>query len=142
MMRGAASREPREAAPPFAIPDGSRREAMNMFLYDTTLRDGTQREGLSLSVDDKVKIARRLDELGIHYLEGGWPGSNPKDAEFFRRIRQERLGHAKVAAFGMTRRANGRGEDDPRLTALLEAETAGGTIVGESSTPHVGRGLA
>src|SRR2546427_778848 len=82
-----------------------------MFLYDTTLRDGTQREGLSLSVDDKLKIAHRLDELGIHYLEGGWPGSNPKDAEFFRRIRQERLGHAKVAAFGMTRRANGRGGD-------------------------------
>ena len=57
-----------------------------MFLYDTTLRDGTQREGLSLSVDDKLKIAHRLDELGIHYVEGGWPGSNPKDAEFFRRI--------------------------------------------------------
>src|SRR2546427_1638507 len=78
-----------------------------MFLYDTTLRDGTQREGLSLSVDDKVKIARRLDELGIHYLEGGWPGSNPKDAEFFRRIRKQPLAHAKIAAFGMTRRANG-----------------------------------
>src|SRR5438132_1625198 len=112
-----------------------------MFLYDTTLRDGTQREGLSLSVDDKLKIARRLDELGIHYLEGGWPGSNPKDAEFFRRIRQERLGHAKVAAFGMTRRANGRCEDDPSLTALLEAETPVVTIVGKSSTLHVGRVL-
>src|SRR5256884_4396972 len=112
-----------------------------MFLYDTTLRDGTQREGLWLSVDDKVKIARRLDDLGIHYLEGGWPGSNPKDAEFFRRIRQERLGHAKVAAFGMTRRANGRCEDDPSLTALLEAETPVVTIVGKSSTLHVERVL-
>src|SRR3989475_8400272 len=112
-----------------------------MFLYDTTLRDGTQREGLSLSVDDKLKIAHRLDELGIHYLEGGWPGSNPKDAEFFRRIRQERLGHAKVAAFGMTRRANGRCEDDPSLTALLEGETPGGAIGGEGSTPPVGRVL-
>jgi 2-isopropylmalate synthase len=114
---------------------------MNMFLYDTTLRDGTQREGLSLSVDDKVKIARRLDDLGIHYLEGGWPGSNPKDAEFFSRIRKERLGHAKMAAFGMTRRANGRCEDDPSLTALLEAETPVVTIVGKSSTLHVERVL-
>src|SRR2546428_6168755 len=93
------------------------REGRNMFLYDTTLRDGTQREGLSLSVDDKLKIARRLDELGIHYLEGGWPGSNPKDAEFFRRIRQERLGHAKVAAFGMTRRADGPGGGEPHPPA-------------------------
>src|SRR5438034_2721032 len=112
-----------------------------MFLYDTTLRDGTQREGLWLSVDDKVKIARRLDDLGIHYLEGGWPGSNPKDAEFFRRIRQERLGHAKIAAFGMTRRANTRCEDDSSLTALLEAETPVVTLVGKSSTLHVERVL-
>src|SRR5216110_1328463 len=117
------------------------REGRNMFLYDTTLRDGTQREGLSLSVDDKVKIARRLDDLGIHYLEGGWPGSNPKDAEFFRRIRQERLGHAKIAAFGMTRRANTRCEDDSSLTALLEAETPVVTLVGKSSTLHVERVL-
>src|SRR5438034_587547 len=114
---------------------------LHMFLYDTTLRDGTQREGLSLSVDDKLKIAHRLDELGIHYLEGGWPGSNPKDAEFFRRIRTERLGHAKIAAFGMTRRANGRCEDDSSLTALLEAETPVVTLVGKSSTLHVERVL-
>lgn len=112
-----------------------------MFLYDTTLRDGTQREGLSLSVDDKVKIARHLDDLGIHYLEGGWPGSNPKDAEFFRRIRKAPLGHAKIAAFGMTRRAHGRCEDDPNLTALLEAETPVVTLVGKSSTLHVERVL-
>src|SRR6266700_2747444 len=112
-----------------------------MFLYDTTLRDGTQREGLSLSVDDKLKIAHRLDELGIHYLEGAWPGSNPKDAEFFRRIRQERLEHAGIAAVGMTRRANGRCDDDPSLTALLEAETPVVTIVGKSSTLHVERVL-
>jgi 2-isopropylmalate synthase len=114
---------------------------MNLFLYDTTLRDGTQREGLSLSVDDKVKIARRLDELGIQYLEGGWPGSNPKDAEFFRRIRKERLRQAKVAAFGMTRRANSACEDDVSLTALLEAETPVVTVVGKSSTLHVERVL-
>src|SRR6266704_877953 len=89
-----------------------------------TLRDGTQREGLSLSVEDKLKIARRLDDLGIHYLEGGWPGSNPKDAEFFRRIPQAGLRRSKVAAFGMTRRAGARAEDDANLRALLEAETA------------------
>src|SRR5437667_4755641 len=112
-----------------------------MFLYDTTLRDGTQREGLSLSVDDKVKIARRLDELGIHYLEGGWPGSNPKDAEFFRRIRKEPVGHPKIAAFRMPGRANARCEDDPNLTALLEAETPVVTLVGKSSTLHVERVL-
>src|SRR3989475_7264821 len=140
MMRGAASPE-LERPRRFCHPDGSMRGAMNMFLYDTTLRDGTQREGLSLSVDDKVKIARRLDDLGIHYLEGGWPGSNPKDAEFFSRIRKERLGHAKIAAFGMTRRANGRCEDDPSLTALLEAETPVVTLVGKSSTLHVERVL-
>src|SRR5438067_2558905 len=117
------------------------REGRNMFLYDTTLRDGTQREGLSLSVDDKLKIARRLDELGIHYLEGGWPGSNPKDAEFFRRVRQEPLRRAKVAAFGMTRRAGARCDDDANLAALLQAETPVVTLVGKTSTLHVERVL-
>ena len=81
---------------------------MTLRLYDTTLRDGTQREGLSLSVEDKVKIATALDRLGVSYIEGGWPGSNPKDGEFFRRIRGVPLVHAKVAAFGSTRRANVR----------------------------------
>ena len=78
---------------------------MTLRLYDTTLRDGTQREGLSLSVEDKLKIARALDRLGVSYIEGGWPGSNPKDAEFFRRIREVPLAHARIAAFGSTRRA-------------------------------------
>jgi 2-isopropylmalate synthase len=114
---------------------------MSLFLYDTTLRDGTQREGLSLSVEDKVKIARRLDALGIHYLEGGWPGSNPKDAEFFRRIRQAGLAGAKVAAFGMTRRAGGRCEGDPNLAALVAADTPVVTLVGKSSVLHVERVL-
>ena len=89
-------------------------------LYDTTLRDGTQREGVSLSVDDKLKIARRLDEFGVHYIEGGWPGSNPKDVEFFRRARTLNLTTAKVAAFGSTRKKDSRPEDDPNLKALLE----------------------
>ena len=116
-------------------------ETMKLRLYDTTLRDGTQREGLSLSVDDKLKIARRLDAFGIDYIEGGWPGSNPKDAEFFRRILKEPLGHARVAAFGMTRRAGQTCEADASLTALLEAETPVITLVGKSSTLHVERVL-
>ena len=114
---------------------------MKLFLYDTTLRDGTQREGLSFSVEDKVKIARRLDELGIHFLEGGWPGSNPKDAEFFGRIAQAGLRQTKVAAFGMTRRAGTRCEDDANLRALLDANTPVITLVGKSSALHVERVL-
>ena len=114
---------------------------MTIRLYDTTLRDGTQREGLSLSVEDKVKIARALDRLGVSYIEGGWPGSNPKDADFFRRIRDEPLTRAKIAAFGSTRRAGVRCEDDGNLRALLAAETPVVTIVGKSSTLHVDRVL-
>jgi len=110
---------------------------MDVLLYDTTLRDGTQREGLSLSVEDKVKIARRLDEMGITYIEGGWPGSNPKDAEFFRRIASAGLRHARVAAFGMTRRANTRSENDANLRALVDAETPVVTLVGKTSALHV-----
>jgi 2-isopropylmalate synthase len=112
---------------------------MMLRLYDTTLRDGTQREGLSLSVEDKVKIATALDRLGVSCIEGGWPGSNPKDAEFFRRIRSVPLVHAKVAAFGSTRRANVRCEEDASLRALVDAETPVVTLVGKSSTLHVER---
>jgi 2-isopropylmalate synthase len=112
---------------------------MTLHLYDTTLRDGTQREGLSLSVDDKVKIARALDRLGVSYIEGGWPGSNPKDAEFFRRMRETPLERARIAAFGSTRRAGVRCEDDANLRALVEAETPVVTLVGKSSTLHVER---
>jgi 2-isopropylmalate synthase len=108
-------------------------------LYDTTLRDGTQREGLSLSVDDKVKVARALDLLGIHYIEGGWPGSNPKDAEFFRRMREAPLSGARVAAFGSTRRAGVRCQDDGNIRALEQADTPVVTLVGKSSTLHVDR---
>src|SRR5207245_10559648 len=81
---------------------------MNPILYDTTLRDGTQREGLSLSAEDKVRIACRLDALGIGYIEGGWPGSNPKDAEFFRRMAGVPLRQAQIGAFGVTAHAGGR----------------------------------
>ena len=112
---------------------------MTLQLYDTTLRDGTQREGLSLSVEDKLKIARALDRLGVGYIEGGWPGSNPKDAEFFRRIRAVPLANAKIAAFGSTRRPGVRCEDDGNLRALVEAGTPVVTLVGKSSTLHVER---
>ena len=106
-------------------------------LYDTTLRDGTQMEGISLSVEDKLKIAQKLDELGIHYIEGGWPGSNPKDAEFFVRAQSLRLRNAKIAAFGSTRRAGVRAEDDPNLRALLDAHTPAVTLVGKANAEHV-----
>jgi 2-isopropylmalate synthase len=112
---------------------------MILRLYDTTLRDGTQREGLSLSVEDKLKIARVLDRLGVSYIEGGWPGSNPKDADFFRRIRQVPLANARIAAFGSTRRAGVSCEDDLNLRALVDAETPVVTLVGKSSTLHVDR---
>ena len=114
---------------------------MPISLYDTTLRDGTQREGLSLSVEDKLKISRLLDELGVAYLEGGWPGSNPKDAEFVRRLAAEPLRQARVAAFGSTRRVGIRAADDANLRALLDAAAPVVTIVGKSSTLHVERVL-
>ncbi len=103
-----------------------------VFLYDTTLRDGTQGEGFQLSGLDKLRIARQLDEFGIDYIEGGWPGSNPKDIEFFREAKSLALKHAKLAAFGSTRRANIAVEDDPQVRLLLEAETPVVTIFGKS----------
>jgi 2-isopropylmalate synthase len=107
-------------------------------LYDTTLRDGTQMEGISLSVKDKLKIAERLDDLGVHYIEGGYPGSNPKDIEFFERAKKElSLKKAKLAAFGSTRKAGGTPEGDPNLKALLDAETPVVTIVGKASDKQV-----
>ncbi len=110
---------------------------MQIMLYDTTLRDGTQREGLSLSCEDKLKIARELDGLGIHYIEGGWPGSNPKDAEFFERIQETPLQQARIAAFGSTRHAESRCEDDANTQALVAARTPVVTLVGKSWTLHV-----
>src|ERR1700749_3520458 len=107
---------------------------MNIALFDSTLRDGTQSEGLSLSVEDKLKIARLLDGFGIHFIEGGYPGSNPKDVEFFQRAKSLSLKHAKLTAFGMTRRAGGRAESDPVLRALIDAQTPAVCVVGKSST--------
>ena len=108
-----------------------------VFIYDTTLRDGTQREGISLSLDDKVRIARRLDHFGVHYIEGGWPGSNPKDAEFFEAVRHMKFDTAKITAFGATRRKNVRPEDDPNLQALLASGTPAVALVGKSWDLHV-----
>ena len=98
---------------------------MDVQLFDTTLRDGTQSEGLSLSVEDKLKIARILDGFGIHFIEGGYPGSNPKDVEFFQRAKSLSLKHAKLTAFGMTRKAGGQAASDPVLRALIDAAHAG-----------------
>lgn len=106
-------------------------------LYDTTLRDGTQREGISLSADDKVRITRLLDELGVHYIEGGWPGSNPKDVEYFERIRDLDLQNATVCAFSYTGRADQAIDEDPNLQQLLTAGTDVVTIVGKTWTLHV-----
>src|ERR671923_2184124 len=106
-------------------------------IYDTTLRDGTQGEGVSFSMEDKVRLATRFDALGIHYIEGGWPGSNPKDLRFFRRMQDVTLKHAKLAAFSMTRRAGGRAENDANMQALIDAGAPVATIVGKSWDFHV-----
>ena len=107
-------------------------------VYDTTLRDGAQQEGLNLSVADKLSIARQLDGLGVGYIEGGWPGANPKDTEFFRRAAVELpLQHARLAAFGATRRAGMRAADDPLVAALRDSGASVVTLVAKSHDRHV-----
>lgn len=106
-------------------------------IYDTTLRDGTQMEGMSLSCDDKIRIAEHLDALGVTFIEGGWPGSNPKDVEFFERAKAVAWKNATIAAFGSTCRAQLRPEDDKQLRTLLDAETPVCTIFGKSWNMHV-----
>lgn len=106
-------------------------------IYDTTLRDGAQTEGISYSVQDKLRITEKLDELGLPYVEGGWPGSNPKDAEFFSRAKRLTLSTATLTAFGSTRRADSSAAKDPNLNALLKAETKVITIFGKSWDLHV-----
>ncbi|MBI3308438.1 MAG: citramalate synthase [Candidatus Melainabacteria bacterium] len=106
-------------------------------IYDTTLRDGAQMEGISLSADDKLKITTLLDELGVDFIEGGWPGSNPKDIEFFKKVKDLNLKHAKIVAFGSTRRKDTKVTNDPILRALLDAKTEYITIVGKSWDMHV-----
>jgi 2-isopropylmalate synthase len=106
-------------------------------VYDTTLRDGSQGEGVSFSLEDKLKVAQRLDEIGVHYIEGGWPGSNAKDAEFFHRARAIPFKQARLAAFGSTRRAGVACEEDGQLALLLAAGTPIVTIVGKTWDLHV-----
>jgi 2-isopropylmalate synthase len=106
-------------------------------IYDTTLRDGTQREGISLSCEDKLRVAKRLDELGVSFIEGGWPGSNPKDVEFFDRAKAMKWQHALIAAFGSTCRVGGGPEDDANIKALLDSGAPVCTVVGKTWTLHV-----
>ncbi len=108
----------------------------HIILYDTTLRDGTQGEQVTLSAEDKLRIAHKLDDFGIHYIEGGWPGSNPKDARFFDSIRQTPLVHATLTAFGSTRRARTTPEEDENLAALLETGLDTVTVFGKSWDLH------
>jgi 2-isopropylmalate synthase len=110
-------------------------------IYDTTLRDGAQGEGVNFSVGDKCRIAEHLDALGVDFVEGGWPGSNPRDVEFFERARTLRLPHARLAAFGATRRRGTSCETDPSIQALLRAETPVVTVFGKSWGLHVSEAL-
>jgi 2-isopropylmalate synthase len=109
----------------------------NITLYDTTLRDGAQGEGIHFSLADKLRIAQRLDAFGMHYIEGGWPGSNEKDIEFFREAGKLKFQRAKLAAFGSTRRAKTKVEDDPQVALLLRSETPVVTLVCKTSPLHV-----
>jgi len=110
---------------------------MQIAIYDTTLRDGTQRENISLSVADKLKITQLLDDLGVAYIEGGWPGSNPKDAAYFDAVKTLTLKHARIAAFGSTCRKEADPATDPNIMALVEAQTPVVTVVGKTSMLHV-----
>jgi 2-isopropylmalate synthase len=111
--------------------------ATKVQLYDTTLRDGAQTEGISFSVTDKVRIAKELDRLGIHYIEAGWPGANPKDIEAFKKLKKVHLKSAKIVAFGSTKKPKVEAKDDINLKALIKAETKVITIFGKSWDLHV-----
>ena len=110
--------------------------AKEIMLYDTTLRDGTQGEQVNLSAEDKLRIAKRLDKFGIHYIEGGWPGSNPKDVRFFKMAQNNGFANTRMTAFGSTRHAKKTPENDPNIKALLKAETQTVTIFGKSWDLH------
>ncbi len=116
-------------------------EKKQVLIYDTTLRDGTQAEGVSVSVEDKLRIAEKLADFGVHYIEGGWPGSNPKDMAFFNEAKKLNLKNTKLTAFGSTRRASLKVEDDPQIQDLLKAETSVITIFGKSWDLHVKEAL-
>ncbi len=132
-MTGPTKRDARE--------NSGGRKMDSVQLYDTTLRDGTQAEDISFLVTDKIRIAEKLDELGIHYVEGGWPGSNPKDIAFFKEIKNVRLEHAKITAFGATRRAKTTPDKDSNLRTLVQAAPDAVTIFGKSWDLHVREAL-
>ncbi|HJP17980.1 MAG TPA: citramalate synthase [Nitrospinota bacterium] len=106
-------------------------------IYDTTLRDGTQAEDIYFSLEDKLRIAHKLDDLGIHYIEGGWPGSNPKDQAFFQKVRHEKFDNSRITSFGSTRKAGNKVEKDPNIKSLLESKTQVVTIFGKIWNLHV-----
>jgi len=108
-----------------------------IIIYDTTLRDGSQTEGISFTVNDKIKITEKLNDLGIHYIEGGWPGSNPKDKEYFSAMKSKKLKNSILAAFGSTRRANVKASEDQNLNELVKSQTPAVTIFGKSWDLHV-----
>jgi len=110
---------------------------VNVKLYDTTLRDGAQAEGISYSVIDKIRIAEELDKFGIHYIEGGWPGSNPKDREFFEKVNKIALKNSEVVAFSMTRRPDTAAKQDNNIAAILKSKAQVITIVGKTWDLHV-----
>ena len=110
-------------------------------IYDTTLRDGTQAEDVSVSSRDKIKISKKLDEMSFDYIEGGWPGSNPKDMEFFTKMKKEKLNFSKLVAFGSTKRAGLKMEDDPSIQSFLKAETPVVTVFGKTWDFHVTEAL-
>src|SRR5690606_26380628 len=113
----------------------------NVYLYDTTLRDGEQGEFISYSLEDKIRICHRLDEFGMDYIEGGWPGSNPKAMHFFEKMKGVKLKHARLAAFGSTRRKGIKAADDSQLQTLVKAETPVVTIFGKTWDLHVREAL-
>ncbi|RSL32020.1 citramalate synthase [Salibacterium salarium] len=115
--------------------------ASEVKMYDTTLRDGTQGEGISLSVDDKLKITEKLDQLGVHYIEGGWPGSNPKDMSYFEEVKKLSLQSAVITAFGSTRRPGVTAEEDPNLKRILDSGVEAAAIFGKSWDFHVTEAL-
>ena len=124
----------RRKSPSKAASPASKPVPAHLEIYDTTLRDGAQAEDVSFSADDKVMVARRLDELGVQFIEGGWPGANPRDIEFFRMIKETPLAQATVVAFGSTRKASNPVQKDVNIQSLLQAETKVITLFGKNPT--------
>src|SRR5258708_35765412 len=123
------------------MPGATMDKTRRIEIYDTALRDGTQGEGFSLSLQDKLLVAQKLDDLGVDYIEGGFPISNPKDVAFFQDVKKLKLKNARIAAFGMTRRRGVRADEDPGRRALLEPETPVATLGGKSSELQAKTGL-